>query len=298
MRKLGYFSLLIFLSLSFSNLLAQSEEYGLASYYGDEFQGGETASGEAYDKNKLTAAHKTIPLGSKVRVTHLGNKKSVVVRINDRGPYLKGRIIDLSGRAASAINMISDVTAEVKLEVLGKNASATRKVVSTPVVPKSEVPAKRPTSTTKKSTPASKKPKAATAEPAIITAKGKSKTTVTASETKTDKKEADSQFQLVTAKDYKEYDLYKIQLLRPDKKGYGVQVGSFSDYDNVMKRVAELQGQWFKNILMSVEQGSGGGKIYKIILGPFPDQATATSYKKHAKRKKKLDGFVVSLEGL
>jgi len=65
-----------------------------------------------------------------------------------------------------------------------------------------------------------------------------------------------------------------------------------------MKKVAELQGKWFKNILMSVEKGTAGKKKYKIILGPFPDLATATSYKNHAKRKKKIDGFVVNLESI
>ena len=62
-----------------------------------------------------------------------------------------------------------------------------------------------------------------------------------------------------------------------------------------MKRVAELQGQWFKNILMSIEKGANGQKKYKLILGPFPDMKTATSYKNHAKKNKKIAGFVVDL---
>lgn len=293
MRKLQHFSLLFFLSFCFFALNAQAEEFGMASYYGDEFHGGATASGESYDKNKLTAAHKTLALGTKVRVTRLDTKKSVVVRINDRGPYLKGRIIDLSGRAASALDMIADGTAEVKIEVLGKSTSkkATPKMVSAPVIPKIEVPTKNPAIIEKPKPKAKTVPKPASIEPVKVVAKGKEKV---ATKPTIEINEA-SKFALVTAKNYNEYDLYKIQVLRPEKKGFGVQVASFSDYANVMKKVAELQGQWFKNILVSVEKGKNGAPIYKLILGPFPDQATATSYKKHAKKNKKIIGFVVDL---
>jgi len=91
---------------------------GKASYYGSKFQGKPTASGEAFDMNKHTAAHKTLPFGTKVRVTNQNNGKFVVVRINDRGPFTKGRIIDLSLAAAKKINMIKQGVVKVKLEVL------------------------------------------------------------------------------------------------------------------------------------------------------------------------------------
>jgi len=304
MRKLQHFSLLFFFSFCFVALNAQAEEYGLASQYGDEFDGSATASGQAYDKNKLTAAHKTLAMGTKVRVTRLDNKKSVVVTINDRGPYIKGRIIDLSGRAAAALDMLGDVKTEVKLEVLGKGGASKPKpkptTVSKPIIPKSTVPVKKPevakTTPTKTAVPPKKRPAAATSEPIVITPKGKDKAKITTKKTKP--VEEASEFELVTSKDYNEYDLYKVQLTRPAKEGYGVQIGVFSDYNNTMKLVAELQGQWFKNILMSIEKGKEGAKKYKLILGPFPDMATATSYKKHAKKNKKLDGFVVSLANI
>lgn len=308
MRKLQHYSLLFFFSFCFLALNAQAEEYGLASQYGDEFDGSATASGQAYDKNKLTAAHKTLPMGTKVRVTRLDSKKSVVVRINDRGPYIKGRIIDLSGRAAAALDILGDVKTEVKLEVLGKDGKTKSKpaVVSRPVIPKSTVPVKKPevaTTTTKKTTvPVKQRPAPATttSKPIVITPKGKDKPKASATPKaqvvkNTSPEEVAPAFDLVTGKDYNQYDLYKVELTRPAKEGYGVQIGVFSDYDNTMKRVAELQGQWFKNILMSIEKGKDGKKKYRLILGPFPDMATATSYKKHAKKKKKLNGFVVDL---
>lgn len=93
-------------------------EEGTASYYADEFHGRKTSNGETFDMNALTAAHKSLPFQTKVKVTNLDNGKSVVVRINDRGPFLKGRIIDLSLAGARAIGMIGTGTAPVLLEVV------------------------------------------------------------------------------------------------------------------------------------------------------------------------------------
>ena len=91
---------------------------GTASWYGSRFHGKKTASGEIYDQNKLTAAHKTLPLGSKARVTNLDNGNTVVVEINDRGPFVKGRIIDLSRAAAGALGLVETGTAPVKVELI------------------------------------------------------------------------------------------------------------------------------------------------------------------------------------
>ncbi|MCI0512323.1 septal ring lytic transglycosylase RlpA family protein [candidate division KSB1 bacterium] len=95
-----------------------STETGRASYYSDQLQGRSTASGEPYDRNKLTAAHRTLAFGTMVRVTNLANGKSVQVRINDRGPFAKNRIIDLSYQAAAEIDGIRAGVFEVKVEVL------------------------------------------------------------------------------------------------------------------------------------------------------------------------------------
>jgi len=92
-------------------------EEGLASVYGEQLNGKSTASGERYDSGTLTAAHRTLPLGTKVLVTNLDNGKSVRVRINDRGPHVQGRIIDLSSSAAAALGLSTDV-ARVRLEIL------------------------------------------------------------------------------------------------------------------------------------------------------------------------------------
>lgn len=90
---------------------------GMASYYGGSWHGKKTANGEIFNENSLTAAHKTLPFGTRVKVTNLDNGKSVVVRINNRGPYSKGRVIDLSKAAFSRIASISKGVTRVKLEV-------------------------------------------------------------------------------------------------------------------------------------------------------------------------------------
>ena len=89
---------------------------GKASYYGARHHGKRTASGERFDQNQLTAAHRTLPFGSRVRVTNLHNDKSVLVRINDRGPYARSRLIDLSQKAAEQLDMLRAGVVPVRVE--------------------------------------------------------------------------------------------------------------------------------------------------------------------------------------
>ena len=94
------------------------QQVGMASWYGRDFHGKPTASGETYNMYALTAAHKTLPLGSLVKVTNLSNGKHVVVRINDRGPFVGSRIIDMSYGAARRLGMVKTGVAKVRVEVL------------------------------------------------------------------------------------------------------------------------------------------------------------------------------------
>jgi rare lipoprotein A len=93
-------------------------ETGEASHYADKFHGRRTASGERYSHRELTAAHRTLPFGTLVRVTNLDNGRSTVVRVNDRGPWKRGRIIDLSRAAARKLDMLRAGVARVRIEVL------------------------------------------------------------------------------------------------------------------------------------------------------------------------------------
>ena len=93
---------------------------GVASWYGPGFQGRKTASGVRFNMNALTAAHRSLPFGTQVRVTNVDNGRTVVVTINDRGPFTRGRIIDLSKAAASRLGMIKQGLAKVRVEAIGR----------------------------------------------------------------------------------------------------------------------------------------------------------------------------------
>lgn len=135
--------LLFFLWMGCANMVwAQPEveatfvESGLASWYGPGLHANTTAGGEVFDMNKLTAAHPSLPFDTRVKVTNLRNKKSVVVRINDRGPFIKNRIIDVSREAARKLDILHSGVARVRVEVLdyeiAENMRLTHSLVSIP----------------------------------------------------------------------------------------------------------------------------------------------------------------------
>lgn len=113
-RPLLFFILFGLSTFSF----AQAVEYGKASYYADKFQGRKTASGELYHADSLTAAHRTLSFGTVVKVTNVKSNDFVFVRINDRGPFVQGRVIDLSRKAMNKLNGIEAGLIDVKVEIL------------------------------------------------------------------------------------------------------------------------------------------------------------------------------------
>ncbi|WP_242689307.1 septal ring lytic transglycosylase RlpA family protein [Pedobacter sp. SYSU D00535] len=112
-RLFFFIALVVFLAPSCAPKVVQT---GKASYYAKKFNGRKTASGKKYRSYKRTAAHRSIPFGTKVRVTNLKNGKSVKIKINDRGPFVAGRIIDLSRKAARKIGMLDEGVGNVKIE--------------------------------------------------------------------------------------------------------------------------------------------------------------------------------------
>lgn len=127
MKRCLFFLLLI----GFTQTSLAQRQQGKASFYADKFEGRPTASGEKYKHSKLTAAHKTLPFGTRVRVTNMANQKQVEVIVNDRGPYVDDRIIDLSKSAAEALGFVQQGLTEVTVEVL--DAGDGKSVVPGPV---------------------------------------------------------------------------------------------------------------------------------------------------------------------
>lgn len=122
----------VILSLLLCAKVATAQEVGWASFYHDYFNGKRTASGELYDSKKLTAAHKTLPIGTLIKVTNLANDRSIVVRVNDRGPYVQGRILDLSRAAADALGYVPAGSARVSCEVINNPVLEIRDTIHTP----------------------------------------------------------------------------------------------------------------------------------------------------------------------
>ncbi|WP_299990159.1 septal ring lytic transglycosylase RlpA family protein [uncultured Pontibacter sp.] len=127
-RKCFILTVIIFLFIGVSQpTFAQKNDktqIGSASWYGSKYHGRKTSSGERYNKNEMTAAHKTLPFGTMVKVTNPANDKSVVLRINDRGPFVGKRIIDVSEAAARKLGIHATGVAKVEVEVLDKNEVA------------------------------------------------------------------------------------------------------------------------------------------------------------------------------
>lgn len=147
-------------------------ETGIASWYGPNFHGKRTANGETYNQNDLTAAHRTLQMPSLVRVTNLENGRSVVVRINDRGPFKRGRVIDVSRKAAELLGFIGNGTARVRLEVLEKEsrqiAEAAKRGMDTSRMNNTQLAAMQATPVSTRSTASSSAPRASNNEMAQL----------------------------------------------------------------------------------------------------------------------------------
>lgn len=125
LKSLAVGSALALLALAPLQALAETSE-GKLAWYGAKFNGRKTASGERFDANALTMAHKTLPFGTKVRVTNLANKRSVVLRVNDRGPFQPDRIGDVSHAAAVRLGMLRGGTVNARIEVLSAPSKAAK----------------------------------------------------------------------------------------------------------------------------------------------------------------------------
>ena len=311
------YSLLVLLFLFLTPLLS-AQERGIASYYSDSFQGRKTASGEKYDKNKMTGAHKTLPFGTIVQVTRVDDGRSVKIRINDLGPYISGRIVELSGKAGEALGLYDDGLAEVSLKVLGKS-DQTPVLASRPTKTSSGLP---PTPTL--NTPSNYTTKSASngsakvppAKPLItdnkLVERGPEKPRAYDKPTKIEvpaikekstrtRSAAPNKSEVMTLEPASKFvpgQSYKIEVLEHKNEAvlYGVQVAAVKDIDGMMKLITSYQGKWFNDVYVNLETSEDGKPIYKLVLGAFEEKEKADNYKRSLKKRKKMDGFVVELK--
>ncbi|MGK0390847.1 MAG: rare lipoprotein A [Maribacter sp.] len=320
---------LLFILATLGALVAQKTktEYGLASVYSDEYASSKMASGENYNPDNHTAAHKSLPFGSIVKVSNMENGKSIRVKINDRGPFIRGYVIELSSAAADILK-IEGSRAKVKLEIEKEGERPTNSELDeyddyvdedakSPFADDEpaegenflvEDDAKKDKSKDDKPTTYENETELFTekkdgdngvdlktenpAKDVAMTAKGGDVKKII----KEVKKPSSNSGELETLKDvgYKNYDLYKTSTFIPKASGYGVQVGTYHNLQNVLKLTAKLQENWFSNIMLTRET-TGGKLIYKVIIGPFEERESANSYKKSA-AKKGVKGFVVAVQ--
>lgn len=282
-------NILILLSLClFFTVPLLGQEFGKASYYGNQYQGSKTASGELYDANKFTAAHKLHDFGTQLRVTRVDNGASVLVTVNDRGPLIKGRIIDLSYAAAKRLDMIRDGTIDVKVEVVGKAAPETTStpVTQTPTPDRSTNPS---TTNTGSATPSS-----ITTAP-INPASSPSTATDTRNSLPVTQNNTNTYQGRLLKKPYAKYGLYEFKILNVNKAGFGVQIASLSSYENAMKQLTQLQTKNINNALISIEPKQFGGMSFKVIVGPYTNRNEAKRQASRINRQLKVKGFVVDL---
>ena len=245
-------SLLLIFSLPAA---AQPTETGIAVFYADYLHGQSTALGEIYNKYELTCAHRTYPLGSLLRVTRLDTKQSVTVRVNDRGPYAEGLLIDLSWAAAKQIGLIRSGKAKVQVQKIGYSAT-------------------NPHNPNK---PTGDKYKYA-GNPAFsdsnteFTARG-------ATSVKKKKKKGDNTF-----------DPGEVRLFPKGQTGYAIQVASYSDYSNAQRFVIGLQSKGVEHLYLKREKA-----LYKVIIAPFNQKVNAMNYLENVRRQYELDGLVIML---
>lgn len=306
-------TLLLLLSTGLSAQLIGDSENGLASYYSREYDGAETAYGQVYRRGEMVAAHKSFPENSIVEVINLDNRKSVRVRIIDKGPFIRGRVIEVSEAAAKQLGMIGKVTVPVEINLRSLNARTPVKPQPEPVVrkPSPEPKAAPPvaaSSTPKTAAPTPPKPSPA-APPAPKTEPAPTKAVASAPQTNSalDPKQSPAAAQktdnattgadaaaTLRAKTFGA-GVYKVELRQKPVGKFGVQVASYRDLETAMEKVAELQSRWFKDILIErvpVTEGS----IFKVILGPFPTEEESVTYVGNLKRKYGITGFAVQLE--
>ncbi len=282
--------LLLLFSVSLRAQLVGDKQSGLASYYSEEYNGAETAYGTTYNKNEMVAAHKAYPFNSTVSVRNESNGKTVVVRIVDKGPFIRGRIIELSERAARELGMLGERTVPVELTLL---STPDQQVRVEPEATIATVPAPRETPPEPTPLPPPATPVRTAEQPAAeapvrepspapdVTAK--SPTTVTAPDKP----------RYAKTKTFSP-GIYKVNLLEPETGNYGVQVGSFAALESAIDKVVELQAKYFDDILLH-KIGRGDAATYKVILGPFREQNSAQRYAADLKRRYSIQGFTVQL---
>ncbi len=265
-------TLLLTGSLSLS-LSAQQMEVGMAAYYADYLHGQATAMGETYDRNAFTCAHRVHPKGTLLRITNFNNQKSVVVRVNDRGPYKDEYIVDLSLAAANAIDLTLVGKAKVGVEPIGfSNQPVNAK--GTPI------PGAQVQSFTR-STPA-----VASSAPSDngISKRGlpdRNYAFEIGKKTNTGTTTANSP---------------EIKRIGYGQSGYVIQIGAYSSHNNAANQIRSIQQRGVTDVYLLESKTADGTDVFRVVLGVFDQQDFAERYRQRLNSQYQLNGIVISLQ--
>ncbi len=284
--------IVIFLLLVIPFCIANAQvEFGTASYYGVDFHGKPTASGETYSQNKLTAAHKTLPLGTILKVTNAQNNKSVYVKVNDRGPFVKGRIVDVSTKAAELLGFRNKGTAYVKLEVVEPNSIPSDLLDSTTTdIAKQNGIQVYDSSTNEISVLKKEDTLATTSKVPASTATTNYQTSNQGKNPPLKTTDLIEDNAITNRSPY-----FVITNIDKTKTGFfGLQLGVFSDVNAVLALIEELEAKYKQT--MVVQQVKLQDKtVYKLLVGKFQNRAYADALKSTLSDRFK-DAFVVKYE--
>lgn len=359
------FSLLLSTPM-FSQSIVNNVEAGTALYYADYLEGRRTASGEVFSQSELTCAHKTYPFGTWLRITRLDNQQSVTVRVNDRGPFCEGCVVDLSKAAAARINLLQAGRAEVKVEAMGVTQAAptqastdqltARGGTNTPQsfsntgsripnsygsIPQSysQVPQNN---TIRRTTPSTQsastktlssweqdlrnrssaqvRPRTYTyTSPTLSTRAPANTTAVRERTTLTSKGVPANQNTVPTNYSWSPNTAIKgttprtvnttprstattptaipanYSFVPSASSGYGVQVASYTNYNNADKRQRSVYAKGINNVFIKQGKSRKGAQVFRVVVGPFNNQQTAAQSLQQLQKTYGLKGFVLNL---
>lgn len=257
--------LMMCVSFSYSQSKIGYSQKGRASYYANRFQGQRTASGEKYNNNALTAAHPKLPFNTMVKVTNLANGKSVIVRVNDRGPFSKARILDVSRTAAKALSIIGNGTGLVTLEVVGLDGKVTA------------------TDADLLTLKARMKQQDMEAEhqqrerTVMVLAAHRKKLADQSQKAGEKLEEENRKAEEVFNNRFIANNAYSIWGTPKSPKGFGIQIASFTDLANARDEAKSLNSAKINEVYIQVAL-EHGQKLYRVVVGNFQAKRDAKKY--------------------
>lgn len=263
--------IILFLVVSFS--ANAQKQRGEASFYDQKFEGKTTASEEIFSQNSNTAAHKTLPFNSMVKVTNLKNGKASIIRINDRGPFIRGRIIDVTSKTAKELGFFEEGTTTVEIELLSE--AATTKLTTEEI--------KEQQTETK---PKQEKDPSTTVREEIAKERTQGGETIKKENTpavlNSVKKEGASTPSLSVKADNEIIEVFALEVKSLYQTFFGVQIASFTDATYLMRFTSEIKTSYTEKVIVLSKQ-QNDRKLFTLVLGQFENRLGAENFSKKIK---------------